>query len=115
MERKEYKLKVAKAKASISDVIILKLEVSIDHFNHKEVMDIIKLLQNGNATILDLDANEYKLMAETLSVGRNNIKHTNDYERFLAFNVIYMSKEKEITDFDAWFKRLENKELIIRQ
>ena len=69
---KEYKVDIGKVKANISDSVILKIELQIDKFSYDEVTEIVKMLQNKETVILDSDCSEYKVINETLCVGRNN-------------------------------------------
>ena len=110
---KEYKIEIGKVKANISNMVILKIELPIDRFSYDEVNEIVNILQNKKTVILDFESNEYKVIDETLCVGRNAPTHTNDYERFLGFDVAYISKDKMIKDISAWLERLSKSNLTI--
>lgn len=111
---KEYKVDISKAKANISDRVILRIEIPIDKFSYDEVTEIVQMLQSKESIILDADCNEYKVIDKTLCAGRNNLIHTNDYERFLVFDVAYISKDKVIKDISVWIENLSKRKLTIK-
>ena len=111
---KEYKVDIGKVKANLSDSVILKIELQIDKFSYDEVTEIVKMLQNKETVILDSDCNEYKVINETLCVGRNNPIHTNNYERVLVFDVAYIPKDKVIKDVSVWIENLNKQKLTIK-
>lgn len=111
---KEYKVNIGKVKANISDRMILKIELPIDRFGYDEVTEIVNMLQNKETVILDSDCNEYKVINETLCVGRNNTIHINDYERFLVFDAAYISKDRVIKDVSVWLENISKSKLTIK-
>lgn len=109
---KEFKLKIGRINASISDIVILEIETPIDDFNHNEIAEIIAMLKNKDIKIFDLDY-KYKVIKDTLSVGRNNPIHScSNYERFLSF-CLFPLELKEITDFQKWIDGFNGKELEV--
>lgn len=111
---KEYKIEIGKIKANLSDRVILKIELPIDKFSYDEVTEIVNMLQYKDCVIIDSDCDEYKVIDQTLSVNRNNPIHTNDYERFLVFDAVYLSKDKVIKDVSFWIDKLSKSNLIIK-
>lgn len=111
---KEYKVDIGTVKANVSDSVILKIELPIDKFSYDEVTEIVKMLQNKETVILDSDCNEYKVIDKTLCVGRNNPIHTNDYERFLVFDAVCISKDNVVEDVSVWIDKLGKSRLTIR-
>lgn len=111
---KEYKIEIGKIRVNLSDRVILKIELPIYKFSYDEVTEIVTMLQNKDSKILDSEFNEYKVIDRTFYTGRNNPIHPNDYERFLIFDAVYLSKDKVIKDVSVWIDKLSKSDLIIK-
>lgn len=114
-DRKQFELDLGNVNLAINDNITIKVELVLDHFNAIEIQEILKLIQGKDTIILDSDMNEYKAISNDVSIGRYNPLHTNEYERYISFEMVYLKSNGTINDVSEWLKGFKNQRLIIKQ
>ncbi|WP_165043751.1 hypothetical protein [Dysgonomonas sp. ZJ709] len=79
------------------------------YYTIKELTD---LLLNDPILLIDYRKNKFKILVDTLTIGRNN-PTDNDCITYISFDAILINS-KGISDVDKWMADLSNSKLEIR-